>query len=87
MVKSFLACFLIVVACVAQAQARELYRVSVTRLDSNLYRDHTSKAIIETKYCYEYANRDDAVLRWEGRYGNNRLIFSSGTTCDVTAVR
>ena len=87
MVKSLLTCFLIVVASVASMQARELYRVNVSRVDSNLYRDHTSKAIIETRYCYQYATRDDAVLRWEGRYGNNRLIFSSGTTCDVIAVR
>ena len=87
MVKSLFTCFLIVVASVASMQARELYRVNVSRVDSNLYRDHTSKAIIETRYCYQYATRDDAVLRWEGRYGNNRLIFSSGTTCDVIAVR
>ena len=87
MVKSLLTCFLIVVASVASMQARELYRVNVSRVDSNLYRDHTSKGIIETRYCYQYATRDDAVLRWEGRYGNNRLIFSSGTTCDVIAVR
>jgi hypothetical protein len=87
MVKSLLTCFLMVVASVASTQARELYRVNVSRLDSNLYRDHTSKAIIETKYCYEYATRDDAVLRWEGRYGNSRLIFSSGTACEVVAVR
>ena len=87
MVKSLLTCFLIVVASVASMQAREVYRVNVSRVDNNLYRDHTSKAIIETRYCYQYATRDDAVLRWEGRYGNNRLIFSSGTTCDVIAVR
>ena len=87
MAKSLLGCFLLVAASVASTQARELYRVNVSRVDSNLYRDHSSKAIIETKYCYEYATRDDAVLRWEGRYGNSRLIFSSGTTCDVIAVR
>jgi hypothetical protein len=87
MLKALLTCFLLVVASVASTQARELYRVNVSRVDSNLYRDHASKAIIETRYCYQYATRDDAVLRWEGRYGNNRLIFSSGTTCDVIAVR
>jgi hypothetical protein len=67
--------------------ASEYYRVSVSRIDSNLYRDHNSKTLIETRYCYEYATRDDAVLRWEGRYGNNKLVFSSGTTCEVVALR
>lgn len=65
----------------------ETYRVTVTRIDSNLYRDTSSKAIIETRYCYEYATSDDAVLRWEGRYGNNWIVFSSNTKCDVVAIR
>jgi hypothetical protein len=69
------------------AFASELYKVNVTRIDSNLYRDNDSKTIIETRYCYEYAIRDDAVLKWEGRYGTNKLIFSSDTVCDVVALR
>jgi hypothetical protein len=64
----------------------ETYRVSVTRIDKDLYRDDRSKVLIETKYCYEYATRDDAVLRWEGRYGTNWIVFSSGTKCDVVGV-
>ncbi len=65
----------------------DLYRVTVSRIDKDLYKDHDSGLIIETKYCYEYAIRDEAVLRYE-RYGyNNKLIFSSGTTCDVKAIR
>lgn len=59
----------------------------VTRVDRNLYRDQSSKVIIETKYCYEYAHLDDAVLKWEGRFGDNWIIFSSDTKCDVVALR
>ena len=76
-----------VAAAVAPVLASEFYRVTVSRVDSNLYRDHNSKALIETRYCYEYATRDDAVLRWEGRYGTNKLIFSSDQSCDVVGVR
>lgn len=67
----------------------EVFRVTVTRVDKDLYRveDRTPKLYIETQYCYEYATRDDAVLRYE-RYGsNNRLIFSSNTACDVKGIR
>jgi hypothetical protein len=64
------------------------YSVTVKRLDKDLYQDATSKTIIETRYCYEYAYGEEAVLTWEGRYGNNSLIFkSSGTKCEVVSLR
>ena len=64
------------------------YSVTVKRLEKDLYQDIASKTIIETRYCYEYAYGEEAVLTWEGRYGNNSLIFkSSGTKCDVVALR
>ncbi len=71
----------------ATAVASEIYKVNVTRIESDLYRDNNSKTIIETKYCHEYATRDDAILKWEGRYGTNKLIFSNDTVCDVVALR
>jgi hypothetical protein len=78
-----------VAACllVAVPAAAEVYRVTVTRIDYNLYRDVGSKAIIETRFCHERVNRDDAVLKWEGRYGDNWIVFSDGSKCDVVAVR
>jgi hypothetical protein len=66
----------------------ERYSITVKRLEKDLYQDIASKTIIETRYCYEYAYSEDAVLTWDGRYGNNSLIFkSSGTKCDVIALR
>ena len=35
---------------------------------------------IETKYCYEYATRAEAVLRYEQYSYDNKLIFDSGTS-------
>jgi hypothetical protein len=67
----------------------DTYRVTVTRVDRDLYRvDSQRPAVyIETRYCYEFATRDDAVLRYE-RYGySNKLIFSSGTACEVRSLR
>jgi hypothetical protein len=52
-----------------------------------VYRDHGSHTLIETRYCYQYATRDAAVLRWDGRYGSSKLIFSNDTSCDVVALR
>jgi hypothetical protein len=67
----------------------EVFRVSVTRVDRDLYRieGNNPKLYIETRYCYEYANRDDAVLRYERYAYDNKLIFSGGTTCDVKGLR
>ena len=61
----------------------EQYKVNVTRVESNLYKDTNSGIYIKTRYCYEYAYSQDATLKWEGAYGNNWLIFDSGTKCDV----
>ena len=74
-------------AAVAPLLASEYYRVTVSLIDANLYRDHDSKTLIETRSCREYATRDEAVLRWEGRHGHSRLIFSSRTACEVVALR
>ena len=39
----------------------ELYRITVSRIDQDLYKDDNSGAIIETQYCYEYATWENAV--------------------------
>ena len=65
----------------------DTYRVRVTRIDTNLYRELTSKLIIETRLCLELAIQDDAVLRWDGKYGTNWIIFSNNQKCDVIDLR
>ena len=53
------------------------YSVELTRIDSNFYQICGTSLIIETKYCYEYATRDDAVLNITSSYGYTRgeVIF------------
>ena len=64
----------------------EVYAVSVTRIDQNLYKTNGSTLYIETRYCYEYAIGESAVLKY-GQYSyDNKLIFDSGTECDVVKV-
>jgi hypothetical protein len=64
----------------------EVYTVSVTRIDQDLYKTGGSTLYIETRYCYEYAIGAMAVLKY-GQYSyDNKLIFDSGTECDVVKV-
>lgn len=69
----------------AGAACAEMYKVTVRRIDKDLYK--TSEGVyIQTKYCYEYAYGDDAVLRYEPYSYDNKLIFDNGTVCDVEKV-
>ena len=70
-----------------QASA-EAYSVTVKRTDQNLYQVTSSnKALfIQTKYCYEYAYNDQAVLVYDRYSYNNKLHFNSGNSCDVEAI-
>ena len=48
------------------------YEVTVTRIDSNIYRVEQTDYIIVTKYCYEYAHYQKAILQYESSYGYTR---------------
>lgn len=79
---------LVVLTATAPA-AGELYKVTVTRVDKDLYRVDSSnpKVYVETKFCFEFATRVEAVLKYDQYSYNNKLIFDSGTSCDVKSVR
>ena len=53
------------------------YEVELTRVDANFYRICGTSLYIETKYCYEYATMDDAILNITSNYGYTRgeVIF------------
>ncbi|MBK7341691.1 MAG: hypothetical protein IPJ06_00455 [Saprospiraceae bacterium] len=53
------------------------YKVEVTRKGSNLYKLEGTKLFIETRYCYEYATYEDAILKVESNYGysKGKVIF------------
>jgi hypothetical protein len=82
---TLLSSILIVIASApSPAHAADFYRVSLTRIDQDLYRDGTSRVLIKTRYCYEYVYGDDAVLVWDGPYSwSNKIVFSSGSSCEV----
>lgn len=53
------------------------YEVELTRIDKDLYQICGTSLYIETKYCYEYATWDDAILNITSNYGYTRgeVIF------------
>jgi len=63
----------------------EYYRVNVKRIEKDLYKTD-SGLYIQTQYCYEHTYGDDAVLKYEQHSYDNKLIFDSGTSCDVKKV-
>ena len=63
----------------------EYYKVNVKRVDQDLYK--TSDGFyIQTRLCYEYSYGTDAVLKYEQYSYDSKLIFDSGTSCDVVKV-
>jgi hypothetical protein len=53
------------------------YNVELTRIDTNFYQICGTSLVIETKYCHEYANREDVILNITSNYGYTRgeVIF------------
>lgn len=52
------------------------YEVTVKRIDSNTYQVVGTDLIIITKYCYEYAYNEKAILQYTGySYSKGKLIF------------
>lgn len=75
----------VVLLAIAGTAAAEMYAVNVRRIDKDLYK--TSGGVyIQTKYCYEYAYGDDAVLIYEKYSYDNKLVFDNGTVCEVEKV-
>ena len=53
------------------------YSVELTKVDSNFYKIYGTDLYVETRYCHEYATRDDAVLIIKSNYGYTKgeVIF------------
>lgn len=56
---------------------RGRYSVEITRINSNFYQICGTSLYIETKYCYEYATREEVLLNITSTYGYNlgEVIF------------
>ena len=64
----------------------EYYKVNVTRINQDLYRDTYSGVYIETMACVEPAYWEDAILKYDELGLDNKLIFQDGAKCDVVRI-
>lgn len=57
----------------------------VKRISQDLYRN--GDVVFETKYCYEYASGDKAVLKYKGKGSLfNEVIWANESKCDVAKI-
>jgi hypothetical protein len=85
--KKKIASLLLVLFSAALAHA-EYYRVNVTRVGENLYKETTSDVIIVTRYCYAYLSYEDAILKYEPYAYDNMLVYDGGKQyCEVKEIR
>lgn len=61
------------------------YEISVTRKGANLYKVDGKEIFIRTKYCYEYAYSETAILEAYGTAGDLKFVDSS-SECPVKAI-
>lgn len=73
---------------VATVVVPDVYEVTVSRKDSNLYKVEYTKLYVRTRYCYEYATGERAILTYQKGSLENTLRFRPGQTgsasCQVT---
>jgi hypothetical protein len=71
-----------------EISASDIYEVTVTRKDQDLYEVQGVDVYIKTRYCYEYVYYDDAILKIDSNSGFTigKLIFESGDSCDVAKI-
>ncbi len=78
----------LLLSALAAPASAEYYKVTVTRVAQDLYR--TAEGVyIKTRWCYEYASYEEAILKWDGPYSyENEVIFvnSGRQKCDVEKV-
>lgn len=55
------------------------YKIEITRKGNNIYKLEGTNYYVETSYCFEFTNYDDAVLILESNYGfyKGKIIFEN----------
>ena len=66
----------------AATSASDYYKLEdVKRVEQDLYR--SGDLYIQTQYCYHYTYGETALLKWEGPYGSNKIVWADDSTCSV----
>jgi hypothetical protein len=76
---------LLVIFIAGATCATDYYKLeNVKRIDQDLYR--SGDLYIQTSYCYHYTYGETAVLKWDGSYGDNKIIWNDDSTCAVKKI-
>lgn len=69
------------------------HQVAVTRTQADVYTFRGNfagspfyKGVVLTSRCFEIANMTPAVIRYEKNSRDNKIMFASGTVCEVKSV-
>jgi hypothetical protein len=66
----------------ASTSAADYFKLeNVKRVDQDLY--SSGNLYVQTQYCYHYTYGEEAVLKWQGAYGDNKIIWADDSTCAV----
>ncbi len=61
------------------------YEVNLTHKGRHVYKIDGKDIIIQTRYCYVYADSEEAIFKSSG-YGGGVIFFEGKDQCDVKAV-
>lgn len=82
LVSAFLIMFLSGLFSMNQVAHAEYYKVNLTRVDQDLYKDTSSEYYFKTFACYEFVYYEDAIYNSSSK----ELIFNSGSSYQVTGI-
>jgi len=79
---------LLTLSLAAPAHA-EYYRLNLTRVGENLYRESSTNIVIVTRNCHAYLYMEDVILNFSepGAFDNMIVLNAEGDYCEVKEVR
>lgn len=66
----------------------EYYKLNLTRVGDNLYRESSTNLVIVTRNCHAYLYREDVILNYEPYAIDNMIVLNQeGDYCEVKEIR
>ena len=80
-------CWMLLALSAAIAHA-EYYKLNLTRIGDNLYKESSTDIVIVTRHCYAHLYREDVLLRYEPYAIDNVIVLNDvGEYCEVKEIR
>lgn len=79
---------LLLALSLAAAAHAEYYKLNLTRVGDNLYRESSTNLVIVTRNCHAYLYREDVILNYEPYAIDNMIVLNEhGDYCEVKELR